>query len=189
VKTLYIFDMGGVVACDTDVFPEVFDHLKVTSEQFYAFAGESFEKLIEGKISADKFWADFSARCGRPVVEELFIKFFRPRLDQAVTAIIRQLKNDASVVCGTNTFDSHYDYLAQHGYYEIFDAVFASNKIGVSKPKPDFYRHILENMGANPEDTVFVDDVAVNVLAAEELGIESILFKDSHTLHDRIRRL
>lgn len=187
MKTLYIFDMGGVVAYDTDVFPEVFDHLKVTAKQFYAFAGESFDKLMEGKISADKFWADFSARCGRPVVEELFIKFFRPRLDRGVVAIIRQLKKDAPVVCGTNTFDPHYDYLAQHGYYEIFDAVFASHKIGVAKPKPDFYRHILENMGVKPENTVFVDDIAVNVLAAEKLGIASILFKDCDTLRDQIR--
>jgi putative hydrolase of the HAD superfamily len=121
------------------------------------------------------------------VIEELFVKFFRPRLDHGVLAIIRQLKNDSSVVCGTNTFDPHYDYLAQHGYYEIFDTVFASNKIGVSKPKPAFYRYILENMGIKPESAVFVEDVEVNVLAAEKLGIEAILFKDCDTLRDRIR--
>lgn len=188
MKTLYIFDMGGVVACDTDVFPDVFDYLKVTPEQFYTCAGESFEKLMEGKISADEFWANFSARCGQLVAEELFVKFFRPRLDHGVVAIIQKLKNDSSVVCGTNTFDLHYDYLAQHGYYEIFDAVFASNKIGVSKPKPDFYRYILENVGARPEKAVFVDDIEVNVLAAEKLGIEAILFKDCDRLRDRIWR-
>jgi putative hydrolase of the HAD superfamily len=179
--------MGGVVACDTDVFPDVFDYLKVTSAQFYTYAGESFEKLMEGRISADQFWTDFSGRGGQPVAEELFVKFFRPCLDQGVVAIIHKLRNDASVVCGTNTFDPHYDYLARQGYYEIFDAVFASNKIGVSKPKPDFYRHILEDMGVTPENAVFVDDMAVNVLAAEKLGIEAILFKNSQTLRERIR--
>jgi len=184
--TLYIFDMGGVVACDTDVFPDVFDYLKVTSEKFYTYAGESLEKLMEGRITADEFWAIYSDRCGTPVAEELFGKFFRPRFDYGVVAIIQKLRNDASVVCGTNTFDVHYDYLAQQGYYEIFDAIFASNKIGVSKPKPDFYRHILEDMGVAPENSVLVDDMQVNVLAAEKLGIEAILFKDCDMLRERI---
>jgi len=179
--------MGGVVACDTDVFPDVFDHLKITSEQFYTYAGESFEKLMEGKISAGEFWANFSDRSGKPVADELFVKFFHPRFDYGVVALIQKLGNDSSVVCGTNTFDPHYDYLAQQGYYEIFDAVFASNKIVVSKPKPDFYRHILEDMGVSPENAVFVDDMEVNVLAAEKLGIEAILFKDCDTLRERIR--
>lgn len=187
MKTLYIFDMGGVVASDTDVFPEVFDYLKVTAEQFYTSAGKSLERLMEGRISADEFWADYSDRSGQTVAEELFAKFFRPRLDHGVVAIIRGLANDACVVCGTNTFDSHYDYLAQQGFYELFDAVFASNKIGVSKPKPDFYRRILKDMGVKPEQAVFVDDMPVNVLAAEKLGIEAILFKDSQTLRKRMR--
>ena len=187
MKTLYIFDMGEVVACDTDVFPDVFDYLKITPEQFYTYSGKSFEKLIEGKISAEEFWSNFSSRYGQPVVEELFVKFFHPRLDHGVVAIIQKLRNDSSVVCGTNTFDPHYDYLAQHGYYEIFDAVFASNKIGVSKPKPEFYQHILENTGVAPENSVFVDDVEENVLAAEKLGIAAILFKDCDTLRNQIQ--
>ena len=165
----------------------MFDYLKITAEQFYTHAGQSFEKLLEGRISADEFWADFSARSGQTVTEELFVKFFRPRLDHGVVAIIQQLRKDSSVVCGTNTFDPHYDYLTQQGYYEIFDAVYASNKIGVSKPKPEFYRHILEDMGVKPENAVFVDDMQINVLAAKKLGIEAILFKDSQTLREQIR--
>ena len=40
---LYIFDMGGVVAYNTDVFPSVINHLNITAEQFYGFAGSSLE--------------------------------------------------------------------------------------------------------------------------------------------------
>jgi putative hydrolase of the HAD superfamily len=69
-----------------------------------------------------------------------------------------------------------------HGHYAIFDAVFASNKIGLSKPDPEFYRYILKNEGVKPEDTFFVDDTEVNVLSAERIGIRAILFKDSSSL-------
>ena len=186
--TLYIFDMGGVVAYDTDVFPSVFNHLKITAKQFYGFAGPSLGRLMDGEINGDDFWSRFSSRIGKKVTEDLFAKFFNPRLDLKVAAILKQLKDNARVVCGTNTFDSHYDYLRLGGYYDLFDAVYASNKMGVSKPHQDFYRYILKSEGVKPEDTVFIDDTEENVISAEKLGIPSIWFKDAVGLRSDIER-
>jgi putative hydrolase of the HAD superfamily len=185
---LYIFDMGGVVAYNTDVFPSVFNHLKITAEQFYGFAGSSLGRLMDGEISADDFWIRFSSRIGIQVTEELFAKFFNPRLDLKVVAILKQLKDNARVVCGTNTFDPHYDYLTLGGYYDLFHAVYASNKMGVSKPHQDFYRYILKSEGIKPEDTVFIDDTEENVISAEKLGIHSIWFKNAAGLRSDIER-
>ena len=184
---VYIFDMGGVVAYNTDVFPDVFAYLGITDEQFLIFAGQDFEKLFTGKVSPDEFWRRFSARYGKTVKEELFSKFFNPKMDQGVVKIIEQLKVDSRVVCGTNTFDPHYDYLMSRGSYDIFDAVFASNKIGLSKPHPEFYTHILKKEGIEPEYAIFVDDVEENVSAASKLGITSILFTDSQFLARQLK--
>lgn len=189
MRKLYIFDMGGVLACNTDVFPDVFGFLGITGEQFSAFAGKEMGRFLNGEITTDEFWSRFSSRYGKEIEEELFGKFFSPRLDQGVMEIIKRLKNDSRVVCGTNTFDPHYDYLSEHGYYDIFDAVFASNKIGVSKPNPDFYRYILNDEGVKPEDALFVDDSEENVSAAKKLQIKSILFTDSINLGRLIERL
>jgi len=186
---LYIFDMGGVLAYNTDVFPDVFGFLGITGEQFSNLAGNDLERFLNGEITTDEFWSSFSIRYGKKVKEELFGKFFSPRLDQDVMEIIKQLKNHSRVVCGTNTFDPHYDYLLERGYYDVFDAVFASNKMGVSKPNPDFYRFILNNEGIKPEDALFVDDSEINVSAAKNLQIRSILFTDSHSLAHHIKRL
>ena len=187
--TVYIFDMGGVLACHTDVFPDVFNFLEISGEQFSAFAGKDLERLLNGAICAVEFWRRFSIRSGKKIDEELFGKFFRPRLDQGVMAIIEQLKSHSRVVCGTNIFDPHYDYLLAHGYYRVFDAVFASNKMGVSKPHPDFYRYILNDEGIEPEDALFVDDFEENVSAAEKLRIKSILFTDARSLGRQIKRI
>jgi putative hydrolase of the HAD superfamily len=130
---LYIFDMGGVVARNTDVFPKVLGYLDITREEFNRFAGEDGEQLVNGKVSTDEFWARFSRRYGREVKEELFGKFFHSSIDQEIMDLIKQLKGSSRVVCGTNTLDPHYDYHVSHGDYDIFDAVFASNKIGLSK--------------------------------------------------------
>jgi HAD superfamily hydrolase (TIGR01509 family) len=180
--TLYIFDMGGVVSRNADVFPDVFSVLDITEEEFLTFSGENLGKLMNGKISTDEFWAQFSRRYGREVKEELFGKFFHPSIDREVIALIRQLKARSRVVCGTNTFEPHYDCHLSRGDYAIFDAVYASNKIGLSKPDPEFYRDILKNEGVSPENTFFVDDTEVNVLSAERLGMNVHLFKDSKSL-------
>lgn len=180
--TLYIFDMGGVVARNTDVFPHVLSYLDITREEFLTFAGENLEKLFHGRVSTDEFWARFSRRYGREVKEELFGKFFHSNIDQEVTDLIKQLKGSSRVVCGTNTLDPHYDYHLSRGHYDIFDAVFASHKIGLSKPNPEFYRYILRNEGVSPENAFFVDDTEVNVLSAREMGIYATLFTDSKSL-------
>jgi len=183
---LYIFDMGGVVAYNTDVFPSVFGHLEMTAERFYALAGSNLEKLLDGAITGDEFWAQFSSNFGTPVKEDLFAKYFDPHLDQGVVAILSRLKDGTRVVCGTNVFDSHYNYLLPRGYYDLFDAVYASNKMGMSKPHSKFYRYILNAEEIRPEHAVFIDDDETNVRAAEKLGIRSILFRDSVGLRSEI---
>jgi putative hydrolase of the HAD superfamily len=179
--------MGGVVSRNADVFPDVFNYLNITEKEFLTFAGENLEKLMNGKVSTDEFWAQFSRRYGREVKEELFGKFFHPSTDQEVEALIRQVKAHSRVVCGTNTFDPHYDYHLSRGHYAIFDAVFASNKIGLSKPDPEFYRYILKNERVKPEKTFFVDDEQANVLSAERIGINATLFRDSKSLALQIK--
>jgi putative hydrolase of the HAD superfamily len=58
--------------------------------------------------------------------------------------------------------------------------------MGISKPDPDFYWHILNKEGIKPENTVFVDDTEENVIAAQNIGIKSILFKSPNSLKSQI---
>ncbi len=185
--TLYIFDMGGVVARNTDVFPKVVGYLDITREEFLRFAGEDVEQLVNGRVSIDEFWGRFSRRYGTKVEEELFGTFFHSNLDQAVVDLIKQLKGSSRVVCGTNTIGPHYDYHLSRGHYDVFDAVFASHKIGLSKPDPEFYRYILENEGVRPENAFFVDDTEANVLSARKMGISVKLFTDPKSLSLQIK--
>jgi len=189
MKKLFIFDMGGVLCCDFNDFHVISDYLGITEENFFICAGENFKKLLDGKINSNEFWVRFSLRYGKKVKEELFGKFFNPGINQETKDIIKQLKNNSRVVCGTNTIDSHYYYLLNQGDYDIFDAVYASNLIGISKPDPDFYWHILRSEGVKPEEAVFIDDTEENVLSAQEIGINSILFTNFDSLKTRLKNL
>lgn len=46
------------------------------------------------------------------------------------------------------------------------------------KPDPDIYLHLLDEYWLEPSESVFLDDRAENVEAAEKLGIHGILFHD-----------
>ena len=189
MEKLFIFDMGGVLCCDFNDIPFISDYLGITEENFFFCAGENFRELLDGKINSNEFWVRFSLRYGKKVKEELFGKFFNPGINQGTKDIIEQLKSNSRVVCGTNTIDSHYYYLLNQGSYDIFDEVYASNLMGISKPDPEFYRYILNKEGINPENTVFVDDTEENIISAQKIGINSILFTDYNSLKTRLKNL
>jgi len=179
--------MGGVLCCDFNDIPVISDYLGITEEIFFIYSGENFRKLLDGKIDSNEFWVRFSLRYGKKVEEELFGKFFNPGIIRETKDIIEQLKSNSRVVCGTNTIDSHYYYLLNQGSYEIFDEVYASTLMGISKPNPDFYRYILKKEGVKPENTVFIDDTEENILSAQKIGIKSILFTGPDSLKQQIK--
>lgn len=178
--------MGGVLCCDFNNIPIISNYLGITEENFFVYADKDFRKLLEGKINSNEFWLRFSLRYGKKVKEELFGKYFNPGIIQETKDIIKQLKSSSRVICGTNTIDSHYYYLLNRGDYDIFDEVYASNLMGISKPDPDFYRYILKEEGIKPEEAIFVDDREENIITAQNIGIKSILFKNPNTLKAQI---
>lgn len=58
---------------------------------------------------------------------------------------------------------------------EHFDAVSVSEAVGVRKPRPEIFRHVLEALGTAPEETVHVgDNLDADVRGATEAGMRTI---------------
>ena len=57
-----------------------------------------------------------------------------------------------------------------------FNVLVWSYQLGMAKPDPAIYRHVLTELGALPEETLFLDDKLVNIEAAQALGIKGIVF-------------
>jgi putative hydrolase of the HAD superfamily len=182
MKKLYIFDMGGVVSQNTNVTAEVSAYLEFDGAKMLDYARDDFKELTKGRISVQEFTRRFSLKSGRTIEDELLSKFFDPKLDRDVVAIIERLKNGARVVVGSNTITPHYDIHLQKGDYQFFDAVYASHLMGLAKPDPAFFTYILDREGFSPEETAFVDDLPANVEAARGLGICSFVFTDAAKL-------
>ena len=61
-------------------------------------------------------------------------------------------------------------------YIDRTDGAVISYKVNMIKPDPGIYRYLLDRFDVKPEEAVFIDDTAVNVEAARQLGINGIVF-------------
>ncbi len=170
-----------------------------------------------GTITASYFWEQFYARIGNmqhldlngintlqadlkvitpEVLSEipeykydLFRMCFHPELQKNVVKVLETLKKNNRVVCGTNTNQSHWENHMERGDYSIFHQTYASNKMGVMKPDPEFFRIILESEGYEPQQAFFTDDKLENCNAAASLGINVYHFKSASGLKAAIKKI
>lgn len=56
----------------------------------------------------------------------------------------------------------------------LFDLVVESSKVGVRKPQPEFYELACEQLGIQPDQAVFMDDLGINLKPAKAMGMQTI---------------
>ena len=70
------------------------------------------------------------------------------------------------------------DDYPRHLFPSLFDAVVISAEVGMRKPEERIFRHAAGLLGLAPEECVFIDDIEVNVAAAEAVGMTAVLHGD-----------
>lgn len=63
--------------------------------------------------------------------------------------------------------------LERFGVMRFFERVIFSDMMGVAKPDPEAYRHIVAHLSP-PSSALFVDDQSRNVAAAAKLGLQAV---------------
>jgi len=191
-----IFDMGGVVIRDFQIAGPLMRFLGRAESGFAHISPkvrDALRKHSSGLIDEEAFWQVYQEVTGEklPVHEgSLLGLFFNPSLDPATIAVLEELKaTGMRVVCGTNVIDAHYAIHQAHQDYEVFDAVYASHHIQISKPDLSFYTHILEAEHARPEEAFFTDDMEQNVVAAREVGLHAYVYTDAGALRTQLLSL
>ncbi len=69
-------------------------------------------------------------------------------------------------------------------FLDWFDGIVISGELGVTKPDPRLFRHLIERFALPVRETVFIDDQPANIEAAARLGFRAIRFEGA----DRLRR-
>ena len=69
-----------------------------------------------------------------------------------------------------------------------FDHRYYSCRLGAAKPDPQAFQLVLSDLGAQPDEVLFIDDRAENTRAARDLGMQTITFTSASDLDRELRR-
>jgi putative hydrolase of the HAD superfamily len=83
---------------------------------------------------------------------------------------------------------STFEYLVQHHkFFGLFKHLVISGAILLVKPEPAIYKHLVEQTGIVPGESVFIDDLLKNVVAARECGFHAIQFREPQSCREELR--
>jgi putative hydrolase of the HAD superfamily len=189
-----LFDLGGVV------FPSPFDAF-TRYERAHGLPDRfirgvvaasadhgAWARLERNEVTFDEFCTEFAAECleagGRVDAAVLMRDIGRglepiPIMLAAIEAIHSQglkvgaLTNNWAATGTEGDRDPH-----SLGHLGRFDVVVESAVEGLRKPDPRIYELACDRLGVTPPETVFLDDLGVNLKPARELGMATIKVED-----------
>jgi HAD superfamily hydrolase (TIGR01549 family) len=96
--------------------------------------------------------------------------------------VLNELKQKYRLFLFSNTNEIHikavWEHLQQiHGkpnLNEYFEVVYLSNELGIRKPKPHSFEHIVKENQLIPQETLFIDDSPQHVEGAKKAGINAL---------------
>ncbi len=178
-----IFDFFGVIHRDP------FQHwLKSRSLERSGKLHELSRKLDSGDISNEEFYDGLSRLSGHPAhtIRDIYddINF----IDDDMVALIKTIKTGYKTGLLSN---SSIEYLSRivdrHKLESLFDVITVSAEVGLIKPDPKIFKHVLQRLGVNPEEAIFIDDNPNNTAAAAKLGLKAIVYTDIDILKRELR--
>ena len=122
------------------------------------------------------------ARCyplGGKQVIELLSGQLRPRM----VSVLKTCKQHYKTGCITNNVKTgtapgtprdQARAKAMQAVMDIFDVIVESSVEGIRKPNPEIYRMACARMGVEPSQSVFIDDLGINLKPARAMGMTTV---------------
>jgi putative hydrolase of the HAD superfamily len=179
--------LGGVVFNwqPETIIKSVFEDLETRNlVRKEVFEHPDWVELDRGTISLEQAIDRGATRTGLPLhdIERLLnaVPRFLTPIEQTIE-LIRQLRNTTNrLFVLSNMHLASIAYLEkQFKIWEMFEGVVISSRIQKVKPESQIYEHLLNLYQLKPDETIFIDDMQENLLAASSMGIQTIRFIDS----------
>lgn len=191
---LIIFDVGGVI----DTFDEseythyITRKLGLNSREFALALIPLLDRMEIGEMDipeAEKILAKkFNVSQQKLEWNSAFLKLNHINTD--VIRLINSLSKKYKIAILTNVSKSRHMEKMKHYMHRVkYNALFTSCYLKMRKPDHKIYRFVLKKMGAKPKEAVFIDNLKINTEGADEIGINTIQFKNYNGLVKKLRRL
>jgi epoxide hydrolase-like predicted phosphatase len=179
-----IWDLGGVLLRTEDNAPrnalaERLGKTRIELENL-VFSGDSGDRAQLGEISVDQHWENLRRQLELDAegIAEFQREFWGgDRLDWELVSYVHSLRGRYKTGLLSNAFsDLRHVITSVWGFSDAFDAMIISAEVHLVKPDPRIYHLALEQLGARPQEAVFIDDWAPNVAGARQVELHAIHF-------------
>jgi putative hydrolase of the HAD superfamily len=191
-----VFDNGGVLhEANHATSDDLRSELGLSEAKVLELWGIVAPRLGSGQISEAELWDVLHDELGIrrvDVAENLLGRAFERnyQLNRAVYELVEETRaKGVQTAILSNIIEPHARVLRKLGHLELFDHVLLSHELGVRKPDPVIFRHLLTKLKLAPDEVVFIDDDPGNVAAAAALGIHGLVFTDAVKLRRELTGL
>ena len=150
------------------------------------FAGDPLIRVLEGRISEDAYLGGILERTGWNLDLESLKRMLRDNFHVRIEGslgILRDVARRHRVVMLSDHVREWVRYIASvHGFLDVFEERFYSYELGKTKSDPTVFPDVLDVLGFEPGECLFIDDRIQNVRNAESVGLPSIHFRDARQL-------
>jgi len=183
-----IFDLGNVLLnLDFDASISAFHELGLSNDLLnkqQAYADPVFYNLEVGKISPSEFREGVrrilnNSNASDQQIDDAWYAMILDIPKERVESVIR-LKENYRIFLFSNTNAIHIDRLKPifrkaNGidFESLFETAFYSHEINARKPDIEAYQKVIKLANVNPAETLFVDDLEKNIVAAQSAGLKT----------------
>lgn len=191
------WDVGGVLltnAWDHTQRMAALEHFRLDEKEFHARHEMVVSSFERGKISLDEYlqrtvfyrnrsftldeFRDYMLSLSQPMPETL--------------AFARSLASSGKYFMGTINNESrelNLYRIEQYGLREVFRLFVSSCFVGLRKPESGIYRLAIEITQIDPHECCFIDDRALNLECAANLGMRTIQMRGVEELKTELREI
>jgi len=193
-----LFDLGRVVL-DIDFSKAIAcwaDHAGCkTNDLVERFVRtEAYWHHETGKISDAAYFESLRTSLGIPLSDAQFLEgwnaIFAGEMPGIAPLLARAAKRLPLYVF-SNTNNAHVEYFSviHADVLGHFREIFLSSSIGLRKPDPEAYDHVVKSIGLPAGRIVFFDDLVENVESARARGLKAVHVKSSGDVADALTAL
>ena len=183
-----IFDLGGVILdIDESIVYKELEKMGISTSEL-AHSKEFIDlmsKFDTGIYTAPTFRKKTKALLGQEkMTDQKFDSLWNAMLldiPRERIEAIEKVKKHYKIFLMSNSNEIHYDLYVRdlqlrfgyHEFDELFNKSYFSFAEHLEKPDPRFFELILDHEHLLPEETLFIDDTAVNIKVAKSLSIRT----------------
>ncbi len=194
IKTI-LFDLGNVIV------PFDFKPAYARLAQYCSCKPEEVPALIratglvgpfeKGEIAAEPFVRELSAALRLNITYAQFCDWWSSVfLSETLVpeALLKDLASRYRLLALSNTNPIHFAMLKEaYPLLRHFHDYVLSYQVGAAKPEAKIYREAIARAQCSPEECFFTDDIAVNIEAAREHGMDAVQFLSAEQLDRELR--